>query len=103
MTITLNDLGGDGRRFQVQLGTGDLFHSRVYIGVRSHSAGNFSHTDGVSGSAEAEACEYFEVDRIPRNMPPKQVERICDALRADTGLVFRRQTAPSAKEYLHSL
>jgi ADP-ribose pyrophosphatase YjhB (NUDIX family) len=52
---------------------------------------------------EADAHAYFERDRIPRNTPPKQVERIEDALCSHSQPFFKRQTAPSTREYLQEL
>jgi ADP-ribose pyrophosphatase YjhB (NUDIX family) len=45
---------------------------------------------------EADACEFFHVDEIPRNVSPKQVERIRDAMQDGQPPVFRRQGGPVA-------
>lgn len=49
---------------------------------------------------ESDRCGYFEVEHLPANTLPKHVERIHDAVDAGSGLIFRRQTAPSAREML---
>jgi 8-oxo-dGTP diphosphatase len=49
---------------------------------------------------EADRHEYFGVAEIPLNTPPKQIERIRDALQPASQPVFRRQTAPSLRERL---
>lgn len=49
---------------------------------------------------ESSECRYFEVEDIPPNTPPKQVERIHDALRHSAAPIFRRQTAISTREML---
>jgi ADP-ribose pyrophosphatase YjhB (NUDIX family) len=53
----------------------------------------------LAATDEADACEYWAVDRLPRNTIPKHVERILDALLVDAPPVFRRQTVPSAREH----
>ncbi len=65
----------------------------------------FSFACRVSGGQldltdEAAACQYFDVQNIPPNTSPKQVERIRDALSAGGQPVFRRQTGPSTREML---
>jgi 8-oxo-dGTP diphosphatase len=54
----------------------------------------------LSVTDEADECRYFEFDAIPSNTPPKQVERIRDAVGHGPQPIFRRQTAPSARELL---
>ena len=54
----------------------------------------------LSVTDEADESRYFEIDAIPSNTPPKQVERIHDAVGHDTQPIFRRQTAPSTRELL---
>lgn len=49
---------------------------------------------------EADACQFFPVDQTPRNMSPKQVERVRDAVRAGQSPVFRRQGGPRTRELL---
>ena len=49
---------------------------------------------------EADACEFFHVDGIPRNISPKQVERIRDALQDGQPPVFRRQGGAETRELL---
>lgn len=43
---------------------------------------------------------YFEMDHLPFNTSPRQVERIRDVLKAGSQPVFRLQTAPSTQEML---
>jgi ADP-ribose pyrophosphatase YjhB (NUDIX family) len=52
---------------------------------------------------EADVCAFLERDRLPRNTLPKHAERIADAQSAHSHPVFRRQTAPSAREHLRNL
>jgi len=54
----------------------------------------------LSTTDEADAFHYYAVDNLPSNTPPKQVERIRDALGTDLQLIFRRQSAPSTREML---
>jgi len=49
---------------------------------------------------EADACEFFHVDEIPRNTSPKQVERIRDAMQQGQLPVFRQQSGPPTRELL---
>lgn len=59
--------------------------------------GQFSVTD------ETDESRYFQVNAIPPNTSPKQVERIHDALSGDTQPVFRLQTGPSSREWIQRL
>ena len=54
----------------------------------------------LSLTAESSECRYFDLEQIPENTPPKQVERIHDAVLPTDQPVFRRQTAPSTMEIL---
>jgi len=56
--------------------------------------GKYSTTD------ESDACQYFAMDDLPPNTPPKQVERIHDARNPGNQPVYRRQNLPSTKEIL---
>lgn len=49
---------------------------------------------------EADACRYFDLEHLPPNTSPKQVERIYDALAPETHPIFRRQAGPSTREML---
>lgn len=49
-------------------------------------------------SDEADKIEYFEIDKIPHNTSPKQVERIRDAAQNPGELVFKIQTGKSSIE-----
>ena len=49
-------------------------------------------------SDEADACEFFDVEAIPRNTSPKQVERIEHAMEDLHQPVFCRQGGPSTRE-----
>ncbi len=51
-------------------------------------------------SDEADQHRYFAPDKIPPNTPPKQVERVQDALSRAEQPVFRRQTAPSTRSII---
>jgi len=47
---------------------------------------------------EANKIEYFELDKLPANTVPKQVERIKDALLNSNEVIFKTQTGKSAIE-----
>lgn len=47
---------------------------------------------------EADQIEYFEVDKLPANTVPKQVERIRDALLDPAEIIFKTQTGKSSIE-----
>jgi len=49
-------------------------------------------------SDEADQHGYFDLEELPLNMPPKQVERIRDSIQPAKPPIFRRQTAPSLRE-----
>ena len=46
---------------------------------------------------EADKIEYFEIDKLPSNTSPKQVERIKDALKDNESVIFKTQTGKSTK------
>ena len=48
-------------------------------------------------------CRYFEITEMPANTSPKHLERINDALLPVGQPVFRRQTAPSMREYVQHM
>lgn len=52
---------------------------------------------------EADKHEYFEIENIPVNTIPKQVERIKDANNSYSQPIFRIQDSPSTKEYLKTI
>ncbi len=52
---------------------------------------------------ESDDCRYFEVGQMPANTSPKHLERINDALLPVSQPVFRRQTAPSMREYVQHM
>jgi ADP-ribose pyrophosphatase YjhB (NUDIX family) len=54
----------------------------------------------ISMTAESDACQYFTLNDLPLNTPPKQVERIHDAIRPGKQPILRRQDLPSTKEIL---
>ena len=62
----------------------------VFAFVCAVVAGEATTTD------EADRVEYFPLEGLPRNMPPKHVERIKDALEARSETVLKAQTGPSA-------
>jgi ADP-ribose pyrophosphatase YjhB (NUDIX family) len=47
---------------------------------------------------EADRLEYFEMDKLPRNTSPKQVERIRDVLKFPDQVVMKVQKGPSSVE-----
>lgn len=47
---------------------------------------------------EADKIEYFDVNKLPSNTVPKQVERIMDALSNPSEVIFKTQTGKSAIE-----
>ena len=47
--------------------------------------------------------QVFEVENLPLNTIPKQVERIHDAIKLSKQPVFVRQTAPSTQELLQQI
>jgi 8-oxo-dGTP diphosphatase len=51
-------------------------------------------------SDEADQHCFFAVDKIPANTPPKQTERVQDALNLTAQPIFRRQTAPSTQSII---
>jgi ADP-ribose pyrophosphatase YjhB (NUDIX family) len=57
----------------------------------------------LSVTDEADECRYFDVESVPPNTLPKQVERIYDAVDLGTAPVFRRQDSPSTREWLRQL
>jgi 8-oxo-dGTP diphosphatase len=68
----------------------------------------FSFTCHVIGghpsiTDEAIECQYFDVEHIPTNTSPKQVERIHDALKPSGQPIFYRQTGISTREMLKQL
>jgi 8-oxo-dGTP diphosphatase len=52
---------------------------------------------------ESDDNRYFDIDSVPSNTSPRQVERINEALSPPSQPVFRRQTAPSTREMLKNL
>lgn len=50
----------------------------------------------ITLNEEADQIQYFEVDKLPPNTVPKQVERIKDALSNASGVVLKIQTGKSA-------
>ncbi len=54
----------------------------------------------LSNTDEASENQYFDVDKLPLNTSPKQVERIRDAMKASDIPIFRRQTGLSTREML---
>ena len=51
-------------------------------------------------TTESSENRYFEPAHLPFNTSPRQVERIHDALRAESQPIFRLQTGPSTHEML---
>jgi 8-oxo-dGTP diphosphatase len=52
---------------------------------------------------ESSECRYFDIEHLPPNTSPKQVERIHDVTSTSDQPVFRRQSAPSTLEMLKQL
>ncbi len=52
---------------------------------------------------ESDDCRYFEISEMPANTSPKHLERINDALLPVGQPIFRRQTAPSMREYVQHM
>jgi len=50
----------------------------------------------ITLNAEADKIEYFEIDKLPMNIPPKHVERIKDATASPNKVVFKIQTGKSS-------
>lgn len=57
----------------------------------------------LSTTDEADASRYFPLNAIPENTPPKQVERIIDALQPGAQPVFRVQTGMSSRQWLRTI
>jgi 8-oxo-dGTP diphosphatase len=57
----------------------------------------------LSVTDEADEFRYFQVNAIPLNTSPKQIERIHDALSSDTQPVFCFQAGPSSREWVQRL
>ena len=49
---------------------------------------------------EADKIEFFEIDKLPPNTSPKQVERIGDAIANDGEAIFKVQTGKSSIELI---
>lgn len=49
-------------------------------------------------SEESDDIRYFEIDKIPTNTPPKQVERIKDAIEHPEELIMKKQFGRPAFE-----
>jgi len=49
---------------------------------------------------EADRIEYFEIDKLPSNTVPKQVERIKDTLSNPSEVIFKTQSGKSAIELI---
>jgi ADP-ribose pyrophosphatase YjhB (NUDIX family) len=49
---------------------------------------------------EADKIEFFEIEKLPPNMPPKQIERIKDALKVTASAILKIQTGKSTIELL---
>lgn len=49
---------------------------------------------------EADKIEFFEIDKLPPNTSPKQVERIRDAITNDGETIFKVQTGKSSIELI---
>ncbi|OIO33189.1 MAG: NUDIX hydrolase [Candidatus Yonathbacteria bacterium CG_4_10_14_3_um_filter_47_65] len=49
---------------------------------------------------EADKIEFFEINKLPPNTPPKQAERIGDAITNDGEAIFKVQTGKSSIELI---
>jgi len=54
----------------------------------------------LTETEESSESRYFEIAHLPSNTAPRQVERIHDALKAESQPIFRLQSAPSTLEML---
>ncbi len=61
------------------------------------ASGDFSPTE------EADDCTYFNLDELPVNTIPRQVERIRDAATSPAEPLFRRQSGPSTADLLRAI
>lgn len=55
----------------------------------------------ITLNEEAKEIKYFSIDALPKNTPPKNVERIEDALKDGHEVVMRIQTWQSTMERFH--
>jgi len=69
----------------------------VFSFVCNVTGGELCFTD------ESDDCRYFEIGEMPTNTGPTHLERINDALLPVGRPVFRRQTAPSMREYVQHM
>ncbi len=98
----------DGTIREVKEETGLIVEITQLIGVYSKPDRNelvFSFLCNILGGQitlndEADKIEYFETDKLPTNMPPKQVERIRDTLAKNHISVLKTQTGKSSIELL---
>ena len=99
----------DGVKREVKEETGlDVDVSRL-AGVYSKPDKNeivFSFVCNVTGGEitlndEADQIEYFEVDGLPANMSPKQIERIRETVQSPDQFFMVVQTGPSSIELLN--
>ncbi len=56
----------------------------------------------LRSTEEADECRYFAIRDLPRNMPPRQAERVRDAI-GSPDLVIRQQTGLSTRRMLEAL
>jgi ADP-ribose pyrophosphatase YjhB (NUDIX family) len=54
----------------------------------------------ITLSDETDKIEYFEINKIPKNTIPKQVERIKDATKNPSKIIFKTQTGKSSIELI---
>ena len=94
----------DAVKREVKEETGFIVEVVKLVGIYSKPNKNhfvFSFTckilsGGITLNSEADRIEYFEINKIPKNTVPKQVERIHDALLNSNEVIFKTQTGKSA-------
>ena len=98
----------DGVIREIKEETGLEVKINKLVGVYSKTDKNeivFSFICGVINgrltlNSEADKIEYFEVNKLPSNTSPKQVERIKDATQNLNKVIFKIQTGKSSIELI---
>lgn len=88
--------------------TGLLVRPTRLVGIYAKPQKNelvFSYLCKIKGgkvglSDEADQVAYFSIHNLPKNMPPKQRERILDALQPYSGIIYKTQLGPSSIDLL---
>ncbi|MDO8552607.1 MAG: NUDIX domain-containing protein [bacterium] len=98
----------DGVKREVKEETGLNVEVMKLVGVYTKESKNemvFSFVCAVTGGQitlndEADKIEYFEINKLPANTVPKQVERINDAVNNTKEVIFKVQTGESSIELI---